>query len=81
MAKFIKKPVMIEARQYTRNGLEAERVAKWCEGEQTNDGIIIHTLEGDHLGEYGDWIIKGIEGEFYPCKPNILEKTYDKVED
>jgi len=80
MPKFRKKPVVIEARQYTRNGLEAEKVAEWCHGQQTDDGVIIKTLEGDHLGEYGDWIIKGVAGEFYPCKPDIFEKTYEHVD-
>lgn len=79
--KFRKKPVVIEAREYTRNGLEAESVAKWCNGKQTDEGLIIHTLEGDHLANYGDWIIQGVAGEFYPCKPDIFEMTYEKVED
>ncbi len=79
MRRFRKKPVLIETRQYTRNELEAEQVATWCNGEQTDNGIIIHTLEGDHLGEYGDWIIKGVAGEFYPCKPDIFLATYEKV--
>lgn len=74
--KFTKKPVEIEAKRYTRNGLEAEQVAQWSGGEQTDEGLVIHTLEGDHLANYGDWIIKGVEGEFYPCKPSIFEKTY-----
>ena len=79
MARYRKKPVVIEAKQYTRNGLEAENVAKWCNGDQTDNGCIIHTLEGDMLAEYGDWVIKGVKGEFYPCKPDIFEKTYEKV--
>ena len=78
--KFRKKPVVIEARQYTRNSLEAEGVAEWCGGEQTDEGIIIHTLEGDHLGQYGDWIIQGVKGEFYPCKPGIFLATYEAVD-
>ncbi len=44
-------------------------------------GIIIKTLEGDHLAVEGDYIIKGVNGEFYPCKPDIFEKTYEKMED
>lgn len=79
MPFFKKKPVTIEARQYTRNGIEAEAVAKWSGGDQTDDGLIIHTLEGDHLANYGDWIIKGVKGEFYPIKPDIFEATYEKV--
>jgi hypothetical protein len=80
MPKFRKKPVVIEARQYTRNGMEAEQVAAWCSGRQTVDGCVIHTLEGDHLANYGDWIIRGVKGEFYPCKPDIFEQTYELVE-
>ena len=77
--KYRKKPVVIEAREYTRNGLEAEQVAEWCGGSQTADGCIIETLEGDHLAQYGDMIIKGVAGEFYPCKPDIFWKTYEEV--
>ncbi len=79
MGIFRKLPVEIEARQYTRNGLEAEKVAEWCGGEQTDEGLIIHTLEGDHLANYGDWIIKGVKDEFYPCKPDIFNETYEPV--
>lgn len=43
-------------------------------------GLLIPTLEGEMLAVEGDWIIKGIEGEFYPCKPGIFEKTYEPVE-
>jgi hypothetical protein len=78
--KFRKKPVVIEARQYTRNGLAAEEVAKWCGGEQTDEGLIIHTLEGDHLAGYGDMIIQGVKGEFYPCKFDIFKQTYEPAE-
>ena len=45
------------------------------------DGIIIKTLEGDHLARYGDYIIKGVKGEFYPCKPDIFSQIYDIVGD
>ena len=79
MPIFRKKPIEVEARQYTRNGLEAEKVAEWCGGQQTNDGNIVYTLEGEHLGQYGDWIIKGVAGEFYPCKSDIFRATYDLV--
>ena len=44
-------------------------------------GLIIKTLEGEHLANIGDFIIKGIKGEFYPCKPDIFEATYERVED
>jgi hypothetical protein len=45
------------------------------------DGIEIHTLEGTMTASKGDWIIKGVSGEFYPCKPDIFEKTYEAVGD
>lgn len=44
-------------------------------------GLIIKTLEGEHMASIGDYIIKGINGEFYPCKPDIFEKTYDIIGD
>ncbi len=77
--KFRKKPVIIEAEQYLRHGSEAERQAMWCNGKQCNEGIIISTLEGDMLCRFGDWIIKDISGEFYPCKPDIFKETYEEV--
>jgi hypothetical protein len=42
--------------------------------------LTIPTLEGDHTARHGDWIIKGVKGEFYPCKPDIFEATYERVE-
>ena len=42
-------------------------------------GLTIKTLEGEHIATIGDYIIKGIKGEFYPCKPDIFKLTYDKV--
>lgn len=80
MAKYRKKPVVVEAEVYSRNGLEAERVAKWCDGIQDEEGCLIKTLEGLMLANYGDYIIKGIKGEFYPCKPDIFEMTYELVD-
>lgn len=47
--------------------------------EANIDHLVIHTLEGDHRADDGDWIIKGIAGEFYPCKPDIFEATYDPI--
>lgn len=45
------------------------------------DSIEIRTLEGNHLCNIGDYIIKGVQGEFYPCKPDIFEETYEVVDD
>ena len=50
-----------------------ERGPYWIE-------LTIPTLEGDHVARHGDWIIKGIQGEFYPCKPDIFEATYERIE-
>ena len=48
---------------------------------RTNKKIIIQNLEGDMLASEGDYIITGVNGEQYPCKPDIFEKTYELVED
>ncbi len=77
MPLFRKKPVVIESHLYTRNALEAERVAEWCGGKQTDEGLEISTLEGVMRADYGDWIIKGVKGEFYPCKSEIFQATYE----
>ncbi|WP_218923747.1 hypothetical protein [Streptomyces sp. rh34] len=84
--KFRKKPVEIEAVHLT-NGVAPDEVASWCGGrvaahpEQNYTGgaivIEIDTLEGTMRAEPGDWIIKGVAGEFYPCKPDIFEATYE----
>ena len=79
MAKFRKRPVVIEARQYTREGIAAEAVAEWSGGTQYNDGLHIQTPEGEMLASYGDWVICGVKGEFYPCKPDIFESIYEEV--
>jgi len=80
--KFRKKPVVIEA-QLFRNALSGLEIAKWCNGQFENRGdecfILIRTLEGNHLATMGDWVIKGVKGEFYPCKPDIFKLTYEKV--
>lgn len=81
MPQFKKKPVVIEAIQYTGT---LDNMAELCVfmGDDTyiNDGKLeIETLEGTMTASKGDWIIKGVHGEFYPCKPDIFEKTYDNV--
>ncbi len=50
------------------------------EAYQTDEEMVIHTLEGDHHAAVGDWIITGVHGEQYPCKPDIFAKTYEPVE-
>jgi len=79
MPMFTKKPVTIEARQWT--GDNAADLLAWITPAATRDGpkLIIPTLEGDHTASLGDWIIKGVQGEFYPCKPDIFEVTYEQA--
>ena len=83
--KFRKKPVVIDAIQYT--GDNPEQVAAFmCKGEillqhPVSKGISINTLEGNMLASPGDWIIKGVAGEYYPCKPDIFETTYEAVKE
>ena len=82
MAKYRKKPVVVEAKELTYNTNVQKEIANWCNGKIGLDGgIIIQTLEGRMVANTGDYIIKGVNGEFYPCKPDIFEKTYEKVED
>lgn len=79
--RFRKKPVVIEAIQWTGDNLQEilEFVgAPATHGDVT--GLTIRTLEGDHHASEGDYIIKGVQGEFYPCKPDIFKKTYDSAE-
>jgi len=92
--KYRKKPIVIDTIQY--NGLNHEKISNFVGKElklklESETAYIagvappifsltIKTLEGNHKAMPGDFIIKGIEGEFYPCKPDIFEKTYDKIE-
>lgn len=84
--KFINKPVVIEAVQLTRVNIyevatqiipSPEISSAWS--PSGNPQIFLKTLEGIMIANVGDWIIKGINGEFYPCKPDIFEKTYELV--
>lgn len=80
MARYRKKPVVIEARKVVIEEFFA--IAEWCGGQcRTSGSIIIPTLEGEMRAVMGDYIIKGIKGEFYPCQPDIFDATYDPVED
>ena len=85
MAKFRKKPVVIEAMQFTDETKDQVFNFVTCTCYPAWDGngnpaLSIQTLEGDMIATLGDWIIKGVNGEFYPCKPDIFEKTYEPVE-
>lgn len=93
--KYRKKPVVIEAVQLCKNNTKEvlefmgqkvdlncdmafQRWEEYCNSVK-NEGLTIHTLEGDIIASIGDYIIKGVNGEFYPCKPDIFDKTYEKV--
>lgn len=79
---FVKKPVKVQAVQWTGNNYEeiADFVGHISFPYSIDkDSVIIETLEGSYYARKGDWIIRGINGEFYPCKPVIFEKTYEEV--
>jgi len=89
--KFRKKPVVVEAVQW--NGKNFDEISNFIQDfhghkkayEDAEEDALksgeyyINTLEGIMTANAGDWIIKGVKGEFYPCKPDIFEKTYEKV--
>ena len=82
--KFRKKPIIIEAIQWTE-GVTIEEIEKDLPGIRllravNMDALLVQTLEGEMTANYDDWIIRGIKGEFYPCKPDIFEATYERVE-
>lgn len=80
--KFRKKPVVIDAIQFTgRNHDEIADLANPKPVEvEGNSTLIIPTAEGPMTANLWDWIIKGVKGEVYPCKPDIFKLTYDPVE-
>jgi len=77
--KFRKKPVVIEAIKYT--GKNATEITRFITGDVEAMAFdeTIKTLEGEMHASVGDWIIKGVKGEFYPCKPDIFEATYEAI--
>lgn len=81
MPKFKKKPVIIEAVQFT--GDNWEELVKFItvpfEAFVAEQYILIPTGAGDYKADLNDWIIKGVHGEFYPCEPDIFEETYEEV--
>lgn len=86
---FRKRPVVIQALRFSRD--RPEDVALWCGGRVIGQpkpsdpsdvyvALEIPTLEGVMRAEHGDWIIRGVKGEFYPCKPDIFDATYEPVD-
>jgi len=92
MAKYRKKPVVIDAVQWTGANVDEVIGFAFTEAEfrrsdlKTDSGYVpggilhIDTLEGTMSAHPGDWIIKGVKGEFYPCKPDIFAATYEPAE-
>lgn len=92
MAKFRKKPVVIEAVPVAialhNSSKDWGKLPWWLRESYEAGGIVferdrisITTLEGKMIGEMGDWIIQGVKGELYPCKPDIFDATYEPVTD
>jgi len=83
MMKYRKKPVIVDAIQF--NGSNYDEIGRFIVGAPfecltREQEIRITTLEGLMTARLGDWIIKGVKGEFYPCKPAIFAETYEPVE-
>jgi len=90
MAQYRKKPIVIEAIQWNGNNFDdienfankkVRYYSTWDINEYIEDRstLLIYTLEGTMIASVGDFIIKGVKGEFYPCKPDIFEATYEKL--
>ena len=85
-ARYRKKPVVIEALRYDGKNLEEIGFFVGYECRLLDGELIIRTLEdglsghASHVADPGDWIIKGVKGEFYPCKPDIFEATYEPAD-
>lgn len=98
MAKYAKKPIVIEAVQLrwtawnevcdflgdiispNNAARSVDTFSDTCGEQAPYIELTIPTLEGDHIAKHGDWIIRGVKGEFYPCKPDIFAATYDPAE-
>lgn len=84
VGKYIKKRIQVTAVQW--DGRNFDEISKFSNGEvsllsENSDKLIIPTLEGEMCASKGDYIIKGVLGELYPCKPEAFKETYDKVEE
>lgn len=81
--KYRKKPIVVEAIRWT--GKNQTEIDKFCGMKvvwgKNNKAFLVLTREGTKLATMGDYIIKGVNGEFYPCKPDIFEKTYERVDE
>lgn len=76
---YVKKPIPIAAIQWTGENIDEVSAFMGENITQYNNTLTIKTLEGDMWATVGDYILRGINGEFYPCKGEIFKKTYDEV--
>jgi len=81
--KYRKKPVVIEAVEYTVDNLVDVKkfITSYTYFSEDTKQLMIQTLEGDMWASPGDMIIQGVSGEFYPCRPDIFEMTYERAEE
>jgi hypothetical protein len=84
MAKYRKRPVVIEARQYDGSEASRDEILLWGDKADTpmsagTDWLSIETLEGTLRVSVGDFVIRGVKGELYPCKPDVFAATYELV--
>lgn len=84
MARYVKKPIAISAVQLKKDGSNIGEIQDFVPQDILGFDVeknqyFIKTLEGDLFITLGDYIIKGVQGEFYPCKPDIFKQTYDSI--
>jgi hypothetical protein len=87
LARYRKKPIVVEAVQFKDDAASLNKLSEFMNDDLVvdykdpqNPVVKIKTLEGVLTAQVGDYIIKGINGEFYPCKPDIFEKTYEPID-
>src|SRR5690242_15622573 len=96
MGRYRKKPVEVEAMQWDGSRQSIDAICRWANDDRPLDedpwvtyvftgaddvrDVLISTLEGAMAVRPGDYVIRGVKGEFYPCKPDIFEATYEPVE-
>ena len=87
LSKYRSRPVVKEAVQFDGSTASQKEIEEWSAGRVRGfytpqgylAGLRVETLEGNMDAEGGDWIIRGLRGEFYPCKPDVFEKSYELV--
>lgn len=78
--KFRKKPIVIDAVEFDGDTETLKMFGVPFEQDFPEDAPKINTLEGKLIISFGDWVIRGVNGEYYPCKPDIFEKTYERID-